>query len=117
MNRKFSLTFSLLALVWMVTIFWFSNQSSLFALPEDLWDRIFKKSAHAFAYGVLWWLWWRASGRRAGLALLLTVLYALSDEWHQTFVPGRHGQLFDVGVDSLGALVAMFGTRWRTEHR
>jgi len=116
MKQKLSYPFLFLALVWMAIIFWFSDQSSLFALSADFWDTIFKKSAHAFAYGVLWWLWWRASGGRTGLALLMTVLYALSDEWHQHFVPGRHGQLFDVGVDSVGALLALLFVTMRQEY-
>lgn len=35
-------------------------------------------------------------------AELICVLYSASDEWHQTFVPGRSGQLSDVLVDSYG---------------
>lgn len=40
---------------------------------------------------------------KAGLsAELLCLLYAASDEWHQSFVPGRACRLSDVGVDSIG---------------
>jgi VanZ family protein len=114
MSKRIDYRFLILALAWMAIIFWFSNQSSLFYLPEDWLDTIFKKSSHAAAYGILWLLWWLATGRRAWLALALTVGYAISDEWHQTFVPGRHGQWFDVGVDTLGALFMMFlaQSRW-----
>ncbi len=38
------------------------------------------------------------------ISLILTVLYAFSDEAHQYFVPERQARLFDVGVDSLGTL-------------
>ncbi|MBU2577595.1 VanZ family protein, partial [Patescibacteria group bacterium] len=38
------------------------------------------------------------------LSLVLTVLYALTDEYHQTLVSGRTGKLFDVFIDSMGAL-------------
>ena len=114
MSKRIDYRFLIMALAWMAVIFWFSNQSSLFYLPEDWLDTIFKKTSHAAAYGVLWLLWWLATGRRAWLALALTVGYAISDEWHQTFVPGRHGQWFDVGVDTLGALVTMLlvHSRW-----
>ncbi len=107
MLRKHHFRYALLALLWMALIFWFSDQPKLFYLPDSLLDTLFKKSAHAFAYGVLWFLWWQATGRRTWLALTITVLYAISDEYHQTFVPGRHGQPFDVGVDTLGALLAI----------
>ena len=36
-----------------------------------------------------------------------TVLYAISDEVHQTFVPGRSGELRDVFIDSCGALTGL----------
>lgn len=39
------------------------------------------------------------------IAFLLTVLYAVSDEFHQLFVVGREGRILDVMIDSLGALI------------
>lgn len=39
-------------------------------------------------------------------ALLLAVAYGAADEWHQTFVPGRHGSLHDLAADAVGALLA-----------
>ena len=39
-------------------------------------------------------------------AMLLAVLYAFSDEWHQTFVPGRKGTLRDVAINAVGAVGA-----------
>ncbi len=45
-------------------------------------------------------LWW--------LALLLALIYAASDEFHQSFVPGRHPSWVDVlGFDGGGALIAL----------
>jgi len=41
-------------------------------------------------------------------SFLVTVLYATTDEIHQTFVPGRSGELRDVLIDSVGALVGVF---------
>ena len=35
----------------------------------------------------------------------ITVLYALSDEFHQLFIPGRTGRLKDVCIDSIGMLI------------
>jgi hypothetical protein len=43
------------------------------------------------------------------VTLFATVLYAASDEWHQTFIPGRDGCVRDVLIDAAGALVAMAG--------
>lgn len=41
------------------------------------------------------------------VALLLSSLYAISDEYHQTFVPGRNGTLADVLVDGVGMVLAL----------
>ncbi|OGX15752.1 MAG: hypothetical protein A2166_03235 [Omnitrophica WOR_2 bacterium RBG_13_41_10] len=38
--------------------------------------------------------------------LTVGVLYAVSDEWHQSFVPGRTASFFDLGTDSIGILFA-----------
>jgi VanZ family protein len=43
---------------------------------------------------------------------VLTALYASTDEFHQTFVPGRHGSAVDVAIDSTGALIALLGMWW-----
>jgi len=40
-------------------------------------------------------------------ALLLVVLYALSDEFHQTFVPSRTGSIYDSLIDMTGGLTAL----------
>ena len=44
--------------------------------------------------------------KRVGIAFAFAVLFALSDEWHQTFVPGRDGCVRDVGIDVVGAALA-----------
>jgi len=41
------------------------------------------------------------------VAAQLSVLYAFSDEWHQTWVPNRTGHDIDVVVDSIGVLLAI----------
>lgn len=45
--------------------------------------------------------------RKVLLSLLICILYAFSDELHQTFVPGREGQLLDVVIDSFGAIIGI----------
>ena len=47
---------------------------------------------------------------RPYLALMLCVIYALTDEGHQAFVPGRTASLYDVALDSTGALFSHFLT-------
>lgn len=52
------------------------------------------------------------------LALFMAIAYALSDEWHQSFVPGRSATLSDVMVDASGSLIGLlliwFGSRGRS---
>lgn len=45
--------------------------------------------------------------KRIAIALLTCVLYAISDEVHQSFVPGRGAQVKDVLIDSAGAIVGI----------
>ena len=97
----------LAALAWMLIIFWFSSQPSLPKVSDDFLDLLVKKGGHALAYGILWTLWWKATGR-PWLALAIAVLYAISDEVHQLFVPGRNGWWVDVGADTVGALLALW---------
>jgi VanZ family protein len=75
-------------------------------------DVVLRKLAHMAEYGLLLFLWWRAlreyAPERAAVALAfaVTVLYAISDEWHQSFVEGRHGTPVDVAIDAVGMAVA-----------
>jgi VanZ family protein len=76
-----------------------------------------RKCAHACLYGVLGILTARAVAeernpdiKTLALALGLCVLYALSDEGHQYFVPGRSAELRDVLVDSCGAFIGVLLT-------
>jgi VanZ family protein len=90
---------------------------------------IARKCAHLTEYAVLALLIWRArrkpvrrdprpwSWRLAGVALLVTGIYASTDEYHQTFVPGREGCVRDVIIDTCGAAAGLFLLwllgRWR----
>jgi VanZ family protein len=41
------------------------------------------------------------------ITFILTTLYGMSDEWHQSFVPSRHASLTDIGYDICGAVVGL----------
>ena len=80
-----------------------------------------RKSAHIIAYFILGILMYRAlriTIRRwrtrtvASFALLSCSLYAVTDEIHQLFVPGRSGELRDVMIDSIAALVGVGLCAW-----
>jgi VanZ family protein len=79
------------------------------AAAIDVGHMLVRKSAHFTEYGVLFWLLIRGPMvERPYLALMLCVVYALSDEGHQVFVPGRSASLYDVALDSSGALFSHF---------
>jgi VanZ family protein len=84
-----------------------------------------RKAGHAFEYAVLalltWWALapvgagsttWIWTRRRAWLAWGLAATYALSDEFHQTFVRSREGRLRDVIIDATGAAMALLTLRF-----
>ena len=63
----------------------------------------------------------RWNTRAAFGALLIASLYSLADEYHQSFVPGRHASLADCGIDTAGALLGLIllylGRRSHARHR
>ena len=100
---------------WMATIFFLSAQPDLPHPSAGSLDRLISTAAHVFMFALLALLTARAlsPGRRSGLiALALTLLYALSDEFHQLFVPGRHADPWDLAADALGALLGVAAWAW-----
>ena len=82
-------------------------------VPPDL-HHFIRKNAHFFIYlvlGVLVKVALMNSGIRGfkaiGIGVVVCVGYAFSDEFHQSFVPGRGAQLSDVVIDSCGAGIGM----------
>ncbi len=81
------------------------------AASVDVCHTLTRKAAHFTEYGILFWLLVRGPMKeRPYLALMLCVVYALTDEGHQVFVPGRTASLYDVALDSTGALFSHFLT-------
>lgn len=127
----------ILVIVWMGVIFYLSHQSAstsselstgitviivdfiqqivpLMQYKTSGFTFIVRKGAHLFAYFILGFLVIRAILKSVGLnvfnatiALLICVLYAISDEVHQLFIPGRSGEVRDVLIDSVGAILGI----------
>jgi VanZ family protein len=125
------------ALAWALQIFLMSSSAKLSSehtrsFLAVLWERWFggeapasliwtlgmivRKGAHMAEYGLLAFLVFKALEgafspqdrlRRASWSLGISVVYALSDEFHQLYVPGRGASLVDWGIDCTGALLAM----------
>jgi VanZ family protein len=99
--------------VWALLIFTFSSIPSL-SSGLGTADTVLRKAAHMCEYAMLAVLLFRALGDEL-LAFFGTLLYAASDELHQTFVRGRHGSPVDAGIDAIGAFVGL--TVWIRETR
>ena len=128
---------------WLSLIFFFSNQSGevsgkssslviqfvnsilqLFNSNIDISNYsvtsfIIRKMAHMFLYFSLYlityYLMYQLKiSKRKSLALLFCLFYATTDEIHQLFVNARSGQIVDVGIDMMGALIAYFGVMIRS---
>jgi VanZ family protein len=129
-------------LLWMSFIFWMStgifsakNTSLVIepilhflmpsASPEDVAaiHGAIRKMGHVTEYFILGILLFRAfragskelrNLRWAFSSFLVVLLYAVSDEFHQSFVPARTASLFDVGMDTLGGILSQgVSVLWR----
>ncbi len=136
MKNKKQIRVWLPVVLWMGVIFWLSaqtgddsgNMSGFIAdiihkfIPgealADSLEFLVRKAAHLTEYLVLGLLLHRAvriSTRTkawswlysAGTAELIGIFYAVSDEFHQSFVPGRSPQIIDVLIDSSGVLAGV----------
>lgn len=96
-------------------IFVLSHQPS--ALPETDWLEV-DKLAHFAAYGLLATLAWLAQtdapsdtrllGQRVLVAFGFAVLFGISDEFHQSFIPQRMASFADLVADTIGAAIGVF---------
>ena len=128
--KKFKRIFPwVLVVIWMGVIFYLSHQPATSSnrlssgitewligfiervipnLNFDIRDfhHMIRKNAHFIAYFILGVLVVNGN-KRVGLAFLICFLYAISDEFHQLFIPGRAGSIKDVLIDSGGAIVGI----------
>jgi VanZ family protein len=123
-------TWRRIALAWLPVLAWaalivsLSAQSSLRFVPDAAADFIIRKVGHAGVFGILSLLVWRGLEMTTRMrwpwlaAVVITAVYAASDEFHQGFVAGRYATLMDVSIDTAGAIIAVLVVgavlrRWR----
>ncbi len=114
--KLFSLYFPVL--FWCTVIFLFSSMpTNKVGAPFNLPDFILKKSAHISEYSILAILFFRALYQTIPykniqkifqFSFIFSFLYALSDEYHQSFVYGRTATLRDILIDGLGICLGLY---------
>lgn len=112
---------------WCALIFLLSATPDLHSGLE--YDYPLRKLAHMIEYAILFLLsrrafqgtWAPAPGKPSrawdAAALVFAVFYAMSDEYHQSFVAGRSGQWADVGIDAIGTVLAALAVTLRRGSR
>ena len=106
------------AVAWMGVIFWLSSRSTL-PRPAGASPDLVAILGHLGAYAMLalllaWALLTRGRSmwETFAVAWVVAVLYGVSDEIHQSFVPGRDPAVFDVLTDATGAALALGALWW-----
>ncbi|MBI5788116.1 MAG: VanZ family protein [Candidatus Schekmanbacteria bacterium] len=99
---------------YLALIYYLSSLSEIGGIPGFFYQlEGFDKLAHLIEYGILGWLLYRAfryaspySKYASVLAVIFATLYGISDEFHQSFVPGRVPDVYDAVFNSGGAILA-----------
>jgi len=112
LNRENRLLNWIALIIWMGMIFYLSSIPNL-KISEGLEDLILRKIAHFVEFFILALLWFKALRvTKKNLSKLniiflsccFSIIYAILDEFHQSFVPTRCASIIDVFIDSLGVL-------------
>jgi VanZ family protein len=108
----------------MVGIFWLSHQPG-FDMPPPFpyCDKLVHLGLYALlavaAVRAVHYQWGVVTRRCLTLVIVAAVLYGMSDEWHQSFIPGRTPEFLDVCADAIGACIGVYGYHryWCHAHR
>ncbi len=123
-NKILRILLLILIIIWAYIVFNLSSQNGgtssglsrkvveLFTSNEDVINKIepyIRKIAHFSEYGLggilfisLFSTYEWSDKRKITTSIFLGIWYAITDEVHQLLVPGRHGAIFDVYLDTLG---------------
>ena len=103
------LPFLYMVLIWILS----SNPADAIIETPFSFDDLMKESLHLIEFAILYWLiafafmahnkW---SERASLFAAIVAILYGLTDEIHQSFVPARSATLIDFIKDTIGVVVS-----------
>ena len=110
-------TYPTLALAMTILIMYLSSISDLTIVKaSSRADQILSNLAHIPAYGILTFMWLKSFNGCLrhrnhavfnGLILIGLFLFSITDEIHQSFVPGRTASVMDIGLDFLGIVLGL----------
>lgn len=102
------------SILWGSLIFIMSDQEQLPGFSISLLDFLLKKLAHMFVYAILYYFLFHAylsthktqqvTKKHYLIPLLIALIFAISDEVHQSFVAGRYANTRDIAYDFLGMM-------------
>jgi VanZ family protein len=95
----------------MAFIYYLSGQPTTGIGGNELNRFLVLKSFHLIEYAILAMFLFLAF-RRASIVIIISYLYALSDEFHQSFVPNREGRFRDTLIDLVGIFIGLLLWRW-----
>jgi VanZ family protein len=117
-GSKFVLKYWLPVVIWALVIFSFSSNPTVKTSEIHWQDFIVKKTAHLVEYFIFSLILYRAliNSKVSPVKALVTIvivafLYGATDEWHQSFTPGREPRLRDVLIDTTGAFLFVFSIK------
>ncbi len=121
MKKNYTFLFWLPVIIWASIIYYFSSLPALSTGTTQHTDFLIRKTAHFVEYLVLSILTYTALTKTLPyrgrtplvITIIICVLYALSDEFHQSFTPGREPRFRDVFIDSIGISAALLPSFFR----
>jgi VanZ family protein len=103
-----------LVIVWAVLLFYLSGLPHLILIQKGIVNAVAHIVAHFIMYYIFAFLLARAFvhdgmslKKSMAVSFLIALLYAMGDEYHQLFIPGRYAEIQDVLVDGAGAALAV----------
>jgi VanZ family protein len=122
MKVKIFIKYWLPVILWCSLIFFLSCQPE-FKTSWGFWDFVLRKIFHMLEFGTLTFLFYRAlfpykiNIKKAIIfSATFAFLYAISDEIHQLYIPGREGTIRDILIDTMGIIIAIWIIRTYSLH-
>jgi VanZ family protein len=112
--------------IFVMTLIFIASSTPSANLPNyGFWDTLVKKGGHMSGYGFLalsYWYGFKFDPKKGWQTWLMALAYAASDEFHQSFTPGRHPSpvdvlLFDGGGAAIGLMCRLMWLRLRGKNR